>query len=88
MNKRPVCMITGVGEGTGGCTAKKFANSGYVVAMLARTESRLKRFEDELPNSKGYLCDVSDTQKLMLTCKNIKSELGAPEVLIHNAVKT
>ena len=87
MNKRPVCMITGVGEGTGGCTAKKFANSGYIVAMLARTESRLKRFEDELPNSKGYLCDVSDTQKLMQTCKNIKSELGAPEVLIHNAVK-
>ena len=80
-------MITGLGEGTGGCTAKKFANSGYAVAMLARTESRLKRFEDELPNSKGYLCDVSDTQKLMETCKNIKSELGAPEVLIHNAVK-
>ena len=49
MNNRPVCMITGVGEGTGGCTAKKFANSGYAVAMLARTESRLKRFEDELP---------------------------------------
>lgn len=87
MNKRPVCMITGLGEGTGGCTAKKFANSGYAVAMLARTESRLKRFEDELPNSKGYICDVSDTQKLMETCKNIKSELGAPEVLIHNAVK-
>ena len=87
MNNRPVCMITGVGEGTGGCTAKKFANSGYAVAMLARTESRLKRFEDELPNSKAYLCDVSDTQKLIETCKNIKSELGAPQVLIHNAVK-
>ena len=87
MNNRPVCMITGSGEGTGGCTAKKFAKSGYAVAMLARTESRLKRFENELPNSKGYVCDVADTEKLMEICKKIKSELGPPEVLIHNAVK-
>ena len=87
MNKRPVCMITGVGEGTGGCTAKRFARSGYIVAMLARTESRLNRFENQFPNSKGYVCDVSDTQQLIEICKNIKSELGPPEILIHNAVK-
>ncbi len=87
MKKRPVCMITGVGEGTGGCTAKKFANSGYSVAMLARTEKRLKKFENKYPNSKGYVCDVSDTDNLNNICKLIKCELGAPEVLVHNAVK-
>ena len=85
--KRPVCMITGVGEGTGGCTAKRFSKSGYNVAMLARTEERLKRFEKEIPNSKGYICDVSDTNKLISICKSIKSDLGPPQVLIHNAVK-
>ena len=85
--KKPVCMITGVGEGTGGYTAKRFSKAGYVVAMLARSEERLKRFEKEIPNSKGYVCDVSDTQKLLETCKNIKSDLGSPQVLIHNAVK-
>ena len=85
--KKSVCMITGVGEGTGGYTAKRFSRAGYIVAMLARSEERLKKFEKEIPNSKGYVCDVSDTQKLMGICKNIKSELGAPEILIHNAVK-
>ena len=65
-------MITGVGEGTGGYTAKRFSKAGYVVAMLARSEERLKRFEKEIPNSKGYVCDVSDTQKLLEICKNIK----------------
>ena len=44
MNKS-VCLITGVGEGTGGHTAKKFAEAGYTVAMLARTPERLKKFE-------------------------------------------
>ena len=85
--KKTVCMITGVGEGTGGYAAKRFSKAGYIVAMLARSEERLKKFEKEIANSKGYVCDVSDTQKLMGICKNIKSELGAPEILIHNAVK-
>ena len=85
--KKSVCMITGVGEGTGGHTAKVFAKAGYIVAMVARSEERLKRFEKEIPNSRGYVCDVSDTEKLMEICKNIKSDLGSPAILIHNAVK-
>ena len=56
---RPICMITGLGEGTGGYTAKKFAKEGYRIAMLARSEERLDRFEKELEGSKGYVCDVS-----------------------------
>ena len=29
----PVCMITGVGEGTGGYTAKRFAKGGYRIVQ-------------------------------------------------------
>ena len=35
-------MITGLGEGTGGHTARRFTKAGYRVAMLARTEERLR----------------------------------------------
>ena len=42
-DNRPVCMITGLGEGTGGFTARRFAKAGYRVAMLARTKERLDR---------------------------------------------
>ena len=80
-------MITGLGEGTGGYTARRFAKAGYRVAMLARTEARLSKFEKELPNSKGYVCDVSNLKHLEEICKKIKKEMSAPEVLIHNAVK-
>ena len=86
-DSKPVCMITGVGEGTGGYTAKKFAKEGYKVAMLARSIDRLKRLEEELEGSKGYECDVSDLDLLVNTCKRIKDDMGAPQVLIHNAVK-
>ena len=84
---RPVCMITGVGEGIGGHVAKRFAKSGYRIAMLARSVERLERLEKELDGSKGYECDVSDLDSLVKICKKIKNEMGAPQVLIHNAVK-
>tara|TARA_A100001015_G_scaffold316838_1_gene432163 strand:+ start:1050 stop:1769 length:720 start_codon:yes stop_codon:yes gene_type:complete len=89
MNKtlNKVCMITGVGDGTGAYTARKFAKSGYKVAMIARDSQRLDNLEKELPNSKGYNCDVSDLEKLQEVCHKIKIELGPPEILIHNAVR-
>ena len=82
-----VCMITGVGDGTGAYTARKFAKSGYKIAMIARDRDRLSKLEKELANSKGYICDVSDLEKLQDVCKKIKKEMGPPEILIHNAVK-
>ena len=48
MKNSPICLITGLGEGTGGHTAKKFAAAGYRVAMLARTEERLRKFENDI----------------------------------------
>ena len=86
-DNRPICMITGLGEGTGGYAAKKFSKEGYRIAMLARSPERLKRFEKELKDSKGYVCDVSNIDLLKETCSRIKKEMGSPEVLIHNAVK-
>jgi len=87
MDSRPICLITGLGEGTGGYTAKRFAKGGYRIAMLARSQDRLERYEKELDGSKGYVCDVSNLEHLIETCSEIKKDIGAPEVLIHNAVK-
>jgi len=55
-----VCVISGVGPGTGSALAKRFAEGGYRVALLARSESRLASLEQELAGAKGYPCDVSD----------------------------
>ena len=87
MEKKPVCMITGVGDGTGAYTARRFAKAGYHIAMLARDKTRLSSLENEIPNSKAFSCDVSDLLKLKETCNQIKDIMGCPEVLIHNAVK-
>ena len=44
----PVCVISGVGPGTGSALARRFARGGYRVAMLARNAERLNTLEHEL----------------------------------------
>ncbi len=83
---KPVCLITGVGPGTGTALSRRFAAGGYTVAMLARTEDRLKSLESEIEDARGYVCDVADPDRLAETVAAIKSDHGAPGVVIHNAV--
>jgi len=84
--KNPVALVTGVGPGTGAAIARRFSRGGYSVAMLARNRERLARLKDEIPNSHAYSCDVTNEAQLDATIEAIRGELGAPKVLIHNAV--
>lgn len=81
-----VCIVTGVGPGTGSALARRFAAAGYRVALLARTESRLKDLAAELPGARAYPCDVADEGQIAATLALAADELGPASVLIHNAV--
>lgn len=83
----PVCLITGAGDGIGAATARRFASDGYRVAMLARTEERLKRLEKEMPGSRGYVCDISDLDLLRKTVAKAREDLGPISVAVHNAAQ-
>ena len=82
----PVCLITGVGPGTGAALSRRFARGGYRVAMLARDRERLTRLETEIADARGYVCDVTDEAAVNATVAQVKDDLGSPEVVIHNAV--
>ncbi len=83
---KPICIITGVGDGTGAALARRFAAGNYRVAMLARNVERLELLQSEIDNARGYECDLSDLEALSQTVELIQSEMGAPTALIHNAV--
>jgi NAD(P)-dependent dehydrogenase (short-subunit alcohol dehydrogenase family) len=83
---QPVCVISGVGPGTGSALVRRFAAGGHVVAMMARDAERLARLERETAGSKGCVCDVSDAAQVEAAANRIERELGAPDVLVHNAV--
>jgi short-subunit dehydrogenase len=84
--QKPVCLITGAGDGTGAAIARRFTAGNYRVALLARTEARLRKLEKELAGSRGYVCDVADLDQLKSTIAKVALDLGPPRVAIHNAV--
>ena len=83
---KPVCIITGAGDGTGAAIARRYAQGGYATAILARTEDRLRRLENEIEDARGYVCDVGDLDHFKATIAKVTSELGPPKAAIHNAV--
>jgi len=81
-----VCLITGVGPGTGRALVERFSAGGYTVAMLARNAERLDEISAADENTHPYPCDVTDTEALAATIATIKEAHGAPTTVLHNAV--
>jgi len=82
-----VCVVTGVGDGTGASIVRRFTAEGWQVAMIARDKQRLAALEQELPNARAFPCDIANLEELLEVCSQIQRQLGAPEILVHNAVR-
>lgn len=81
-----VCLITGVGPGTGKALVGCFAAEGYRVAMLSRNAERLAGLAEEIPGAEAFPCDVADREGLADCLDRVRSALGPPRVVVHNAV--
>lgn len=79
-------MVAGVGPGTGAAISRRFAAAGYRVAMLARDAERLATLEREIDGSRAYPVDVTDATAVRDVVARVRTELGGPGVLVHNAV--
>ena len=79
-------LVTGVGPGTGKAIVERFAASGYAVAMLARSAQRLNDIARTTPNTHPFVCDVTAADRLSAVIEEIRQQLGAPKIVIHNAV--
>ena len=85
-NKEKICLIAGVGPGTGTACVKKFSDNGYKVVMMARNIDFLNNLQTKTLNSFAYECDVSNMNDIKETCSKVIAEVGNPNIFIHNAV--
>jgi NADP-dependent 3-hydroxy acid dehydrogenase YdfG len=83
---RTIALVTGVGPGTGSAIVRRFAQGPYEVAMIARSGERLNELARDIPGTHAFAADVTDTHQMGEVLGRITRELGAPEIVIHNAV--
>jgi 3-oxoacyl-[acyl-carrier protein] reductase len=87
---RKVALITGASRGIGAATARKFAGSGYDLALCCRqSEQELENLAGQLRDCgitvKTYIGDVGNHLFVEQMIEQTLSEFGQIDVLINNA---
>jgi short-subunit dehydrogenase len=84
-----VILITGGSSGIGAAAAKKIAEAGGVVVLVARTLENLEKVADEIRSNGGtahvYSCDLSDMDAIAAMADKVLDDLGGVDILINNA---
>jgi NAD(P)-dependent dehydrogenase (short-subunit alcohol dehydrogenase family) len=80
-----VAVVAGVGPGNGTALARRFAAEGYRIALIARERTSFANLAEELPETRGYECDVSNADAVAAAFAGIRDELGSVDVLLFNA---
>ncbi|WP_269624460.1 SDR family oxidoreductase [Prochlorococcus marinus] len=82
-------LITGASRGIGRATAKAFANSGWDLLLIARSEDELESLVEEIDNKKVKVffqsIDLSNPQKISKGIDELMNNGLTPSVLINNA---
>ena len=87
---RPVVVITGASAGIGRAAVRRFAASGYNVALIARGNAGLTAAAAEVRQHGGrpleIPCDVADAEAVEAAADRVEQELGPIDVWVNNAM--
>jgi NAD(P)-dependent dehydrogenase (short-subunit alcohol dehydrogenase family) len=87
-----IVVVTGASAGVGRATARRFAEEGDAVALIARGKERLKATMREVEALGGRALalplDVAEPEALEAATERVESELGAIDVWVNNAMVT
>lgn len=82
-------VIAGVGEVLGTALVRAFAAAGDRVGLIARSEDRIAELAADVRSEGGeavaVTADVTDADEVREAFDAVRSALGAPDVLVHNA---
>ncbi len=82
-------LITGGSSGIGEAAAKKIAEAGGTVVLVARTLENLEKVANDIRGEGGtahvYPCDLSDTDAIATMADQVLADLGGVDILVNNA---
>ncbi|MEZ4320000.1 MAG: SDR family NAD(P)-dependent oxidoreductase [Myxococcota bacterium] len=83
MGDRGVCVVFGVGPGLGAAAARRFAESGWTVAVVARTRAKVDAFAAEV-GGHGFVADATDLESVQQALSEVRAALGPVHTLVWN----
>lgn len=88
----PVVVVSGASAGIGRAVARAFAEHGWRVALLARSEERLAAARREIERAGGQALaiptDVADARAVFSAADRVAAEWGGIDVWVNNAMVT
>ncbi len=83
-------LLVGAGPGLGMAVARRFADGGYRVTLMARSTDGLRDLAASLADTGAQIgtvaADVSDSDGLRAQLAELYNDPGAPGLIIYNAV--
>jgi len=87
-----ITLITGGSSGIGEAAAKKIAEAGGEVVLVARTPENLEKVADDIRGNGGtahvYPCDLTDMDAIAAMADTVLADLGGIDLLVNNAGKS
>jgi NAD(P)-dependent dehydrogenase (short-subunit alcohol dehydrogenase family) len=84
-DRKPVCVVVGVGPGNGAAIARRFAGAGYALALIARSTGFAADLAQQIGGARAYACDIAETEAVASVFGRIREDLGDVDVLVFNA---
>ena len=85
---RPVAVVIGAGDATGGAIAKRFARGGYTVCAIRRSADKLQPLIDEIRTAggeaHGFGTDARKEDEVEALFDDIEARIGPIEVFVFN----
>ncbi len=91
LQPQKVAVIVGASRGIGAALAKKLAAEGYLLALLARDEERLRALAEainaayDVPHARFYIHDVTDFSAPPALLQQILADFGRVDVFVYSA---
>jgi NAD(P)-dependent dehydrogenase (short-subunit alcohol dehydrogenase family) len=87
-NARPVALVVGAGDATGGAIARRFARGGYAVCATRRSIDKLQPLLEQIRaeggEAHGFACDARNEDEVGSLYDDIEARIGPVEVMVFN----
>ncbi len=80
-----IIVVTGASDGIGKAIARKLARGDCTLILVSKNEEKLNDVSSEIKNSRYFICDITDNERVKDIIAKVEKVYGRIDVLVNNA---